>query len=229
MECLGCGAQLASKDKPCLFCGQPYRYRSPIKISPLHLRGYIALALVTVVLFSYRSCVLLTYDQRDYLQRAEVRTALRALAEGKAGEARKLALELDKSDWYSGFPSAIVAAAYYQDYLRGDKSALQPMDDYSEQANRRDPSFFTRYLRALVAFHKKDYEQALLDVRSAKELLHGNGMWRHNVDGKSWNRALGGLEVAILQGQAGKPTMQPILFPPANVPHPDRFDLSFKF
>lgn len=227
MECLGCGAELPSKSRPCLFCGAPYRFQSPLRISPLHLRGYAVLAIAAVLLFIYRSFVLFNYNQAQYLSRHELKPTLNALFKGETDQARKQALRFHRQDWYSGFPAAIAAGCYYQDYARGEKEALESVEKYVQESQDRDPNFLGLYYSALASYHRQDYEAAQEQLNVAKEMLRAPA-WRGRLDFKAWNRGFSQLERAIKKALAGETAQTPILFPRPNVPHPDQFEVVFK-
>ena len=147
---------------PCIFCGEPYRFESPIKITRFHFRILGGLGIVVFVILFARCLQSTSYVQTSFLRGPEMRKATAALGRGQTEAAREAAAKLYQEYWYSGLPGVVIAASHYRDYMKsGQMSSLDQMERYVKKAHDTDPCFATRYYYGLWLLENREYDEAI--------------------------------------------------------------------
>jgi hypothetical protein len=100
----------------------------------------------------------LFYDRDEFLKSPEITKIREDLAAGRSQSARTASLQLEeKMWWYSGVPSAIVAATYLQDHFRGQEGALELAGGYAKKAHDRESSHVSQYYLGIYYYEQKEF------------------------------------------------------------------------
>ena len=213
---------------PCIFCGEPYRFESPIKITRFHFRILGGLGILLFVILFARCLQSTSYVQANFLRGPEMRKATRALGQGRTGGAREAAGRLYDQHWYSGFPGVVIAASHYRDYMKyGKMHSLDVMRRYITKAHDTDPSFATRYYYGLWLYEKGEYDEAIEQARTARAELTGVTRWADVIDRTRWQKAISELKRASEEGLRGR-KLYPIYLPLDGEPGEDKFEVEFE-
>jgi hypothetical protein len=215
MECVQCGADLPSRARGCLFCGEPFHFGIPLKSPGTPLRWVAAFGILIAAVFVAQCAFSVGYLQTDFLRSEEMKPAIEALAKGQTTQARSSSHGLYRSARYSGFPGAVIAASYYRDYMvSGDSSDLNRMRDYIITAHAVDASFATRYYLGLYLYSQGEYNKAIELASNARAEMTGVTRWAGGViDRRRWQWAVAELLRAAELGKNGGPALIPVYVP----------------
>lgn len=229
MDCVQCGANIVSMKQGCMFCGEPYRPKLPVRFTSFHRKALLGITMVAILAFVVHCSYSVGYDQVTYLRSPEMQAVSKLLAEGKTGEARVKCRRVCETDWYSGFPGALMAASYYRDYMKGSDSALYHVGEYAREAHDRDPSFATGYYLALYHYEKTHYERSLELANAAKDEMTGITRWANgHLDRKKWQRAVRELARACEHAMDNNPPLRPRFMPLDDSPEHQFFEVEFR-
>lgn len=213
---------------PCIFCGEPYRFESPIKITRFHFRILGGLGIVVFVILFARCLQSTSYVQTSFLRGPEMRKATAALGRGQTEAAREAAAKLYQEYWYSGLPGVVIAASHYRDYMKsGQMSSLDQMERYVKKAHDTDPCFATRYYYGLWLLENREYDEAIEQAKTARAELTGVTRWADVIDRTRWQKAIAELKRASEEGLRGQ-KLDPIYVPLDGEPFEGKFEVEFE-
>lgn len=203
MHCQHCGAQLASRSQPCMFCGRETRLEISNPLAGLPKAPVlVALALVLLVI-GHQLLGSATYQPTSHLRAGKLGQAQVALSQGQTEEARRLCGGEYRKMGYSGIPGCVIALSYYRDYMTGDPSALKQARSYAKEAYNREKFFLTRYAYALILFEEGKYGRVIEEMDEAATSLRP--IWDSYIHRAKWHAAFDELREAAREAQAGQP------------------------
>jgi tetratricopeptide (TPR) repeat protein len=212
MECLRCGAELPSRDRGCMFCGEPFHFRGPLRVTGIKVVLFLALALFAFGYYVYES-INVRHNEVEFLRTPEMGKATLALSRGETEKARELAEKVRQAYPKSGLARAVIAAAYYRDYLTGEGNdrSLKWMEEEIVRAHEVEPCFATGYYYALLLYENEEYDRADELAIAAMRDVEGASRWEGIIYPDQWLEKIGDLRRAIDLARQGDRKLKPVL------------------
>lgn len=133
--------------------------RAPLVLPPY--LGSLIIGLVVLAVFGLLwilAAPAVKYDRGEFLKSPEVVKIRTDLAAGRSESARSASLKLEEEMWwYSGIPSAIVAATYLQEHFEGDEGALERAGGYAQKAYDREECHITQYYLGIYYYEINEF------------------------------------------------------------------------
>lgn len=184
MHCLDCGAALADRTAPCLFCGETL---SPLKTS-LERRWVMLILSLVVITLCLQSLRCISYSPQVELRRGSCAHAVGPLMEGQTKQVRSLLATAYYRIPHSGLPAAMIGASHYRDYMvHGATSDLSRARSYIKSALRKEKNFITHYYQAVMHYEDSEYDQVQAQLTLAIDDLKGGfNPWGKVINRRRW-------------------------------------------